>query len=87
MISPGEIYMKCPHCGSEFQFGLKRDYTLPLFALLILFLITFIFMGIRIRGENEALKMRIKSLEKKIDYYESTLHQYQKAIEDFIQKK
>lgn len=79
--------MKCPHCGLEFQSVFKRNYTIPLFALLILFLITFIFMGIRIRGENEILKMKIKGLEKKIDYYESTIHQYQKAIEEFIQKK
>ncbi len=79
--------MKCPHCNLEVQIGIKRDYTKPLFAILILLLIALFFVGIRMRGENEALKFKVVGLEKKIIYYESTLLQYQKAIEQFTQKK
>ncbi len=78
--------MICPHCGLELQFRLKRNFTLPLFVLLLLLLVAFIFFGIRMRGENEALKMKIAGLEKKISYYESILLQYQKAIELFLEK-
>jgi len=79
--------MKCPHCGLEFQMGIKKDYTRPLFAMLIMLLIAFFFVGILMRGENEALKSKVVGLEKKIAYYESTLLQYQKVIEQFTQKR
>lgn len=78
--------MKCPHCHMEFHMGLRKDFTRPLFALLILLLVVSFFLGIRLRGENEDLKSNIIRLEKKIDYYESTLVDYQKAIEQFIQR-
>ena len=79
--------MKCPHCALEFQADIKKDYTRPLFALLILLLIAFFIVGIRIRGENESLKSNIARLEKKVAYYETTLYQYQQAIEQFTRKK
>jgi len=78
--------MKCPNCGIEFPREVRRDYTKPLFFLIILLLITFFFVGFRMRGENEALKSNIIRLEKKINYYESTLLNYQKAIEQLTQK-
>lgn len=78
--------MKCPHCQMEIQIGVRRNYTTPLFILLILLLVVFLFIGIRMRGENEALKLKISGLEKKVAYYESTLLQYQKAIEQFIER-
>jgi len=79
--------MRCPNCGLEFQMGIKKNYTGPLFAILIMLLIAIFFVGIRMRGENEALKLKITGLEKKIAYYESTLLQYQKVIEQFTQRK
>ncbi|MEW6376305.1 MAG: hypothetical protein AB1502_11030 [Thermodesulfobacteriota bacterium] len=78
--------MKCPNCNMELQLEVRRDYTKPLFALLILLLTALFFVGIRMRGENESLKSKIIQLEKKIEYYGSTLLDYQKAIEKFIQK-
>lgn len=78
--------MKCPGCGIEFQMKVSRDYIKPLFAILIILLIAFFFIGFQLRGENEALKLKVVRLEKKIAYYESTLLNYQKAIEQFIQK-
>ncbi len=79
--------MKCPHCGIEFLEGLKKDYTRPLFAILILLLMAFFVVGIRMRGENEALKSNIARLEKKVAYYEATLLQYQQVIEQFTRNK
>lgn len=77
--------MRCPHCQMEIQIGVRKNYTAPLFILLLLLLVVFLFMGIRMQGEREALKLKIAGLEKKVAYYESTLLQYQKAIEQFIQ--
>ncbi len=79
--------MKCPHCALEFQADIKKDFTKPLFALLILLLIAFFVVGIEIRGENETLKSNIAKLEKKVAYYEATLYQYQQVIEQFTRKK
>lgn len=78
--------MRCPYCQMEIQIGVRRNFTTPLFILLMLFLVVFLFIGIRMRGEREALKLKIAGLEKKVAYYESTLLQYQKAIEQFIQR-
>lgn len=79
--------MKCPHCGIEVQTGLRKDYTRPLFVILILLLIAFFMVGIRMRGENEALKSNMARLEKKVAYYEATLLQYQQVIEQFTRNR
>jgi hypothetical protein len=79
--------MRCPHCGIEVQRDVRKDYTKPLFAILILLLIAFFLVGIRMRGENEALKSNIGRLEKKVAYYEATLLQYQKVIDQFTRNK
>ncbi len=78
--------MKCPHCQMEILIRTGRNYTAPFFIVLMLLLVVFLFVGIRMRGEREALRLKIADLEKKVAYYESTLLQYQKTIEQFIQK-
>ncbi len=78
--------MRCPHCQMEIQIKPRKNYTTPLFILLLLLLVVFLFIGIRMHGEREALKLKIDGLEKKVAYYESTLLHYQKAIEQFIQR-
>jgi hypothetical protein len=75
--------MKCPHCGIAFQTNSRKDYTRPLFGLLILLLVVFFIVGIRMQGENEGLKLKMAKLEKSVEYYEATLFQYQQVIEQF----
>jgi len=60
----------------------RKDYTKPLFAVLIVILITFFVVGLRLKGENEALKSSLQQFEKKIEGYESIINDYQKAIEE-----
>lgn len=79
--------MKCPQCGIEVREALRKDYTRPLFAILLLLLIVFFVVGIRMRGENETLRSNVARLEKKVAYYEATLLQYQQVIEQFTRNK
>jgi len=73
--------MKCPNCGYLLQPDMKKDYVKPLFAILLVLLIVFFWMGCRIYGENKSLKSSIERLEKKIEHYESIIFKYEKAIE------
>jgi hypothetical protein len=75
--------MKCPHCGIAYHTNPGKDYTRPLFAILILMMVVFFIIGVRMRSENEALKLKIATLEKSVEYYEATLFQYQQVIEQF----
>jgi len=79
--------MRCPNCGIEVQMEVRKDYTRPLLAMLILLLIAFFLVGIRMRGENETLRSNIARLEKKMAYYEAILFQYQQVIEQFTRSR
>ena len=74
--------MKCPNCGLSIQSEMKKDYTKPLFAILLVLLVVFFLVGFRLYGVNKSLESSIERLEKKMEYYESLLLDYEKAIEE-----
>jgi hypothetical protein len=55
--------------------------TRAFFAILLVLLIVFFWIGFRIYGEKKSIQSSIERLETKIEHYESVILKYKKAIE------
>jgi hypothetical protein len=73
--------VNCSDCGHRLQYDIKRDYTKPFVAILLVLLIVFFWTRFGIYGENKFFKSSIGRLEKKIKQDESLILKYEKAIE------